>query len=393
MQRTVPPLAIPILSAANFVIGMGAFMVVGMLNPVAEDLALSPARAGWMMTIYALSYAVLSPILVALTGRVGRRRILAFGLTLFAVANVTASLASSEAGLLAARGLAAAGAGLVTPVSAAVAANLAAPERRARALASVFFGLTLAQVLGVPVGSWIAYTFGWRWAFAIVALLAFPITALIWTRIPAGLSVPPVTLRDLGRTLRNLRHLLAVSFTSVFLGAIYVIYTYLAPLLTTQMGFGRDGIALILLIFGFGAVFGNLAGGQMTDRIGATRTLLILALSQAAIMPWFTALPLPILGLAALMLSWSMFGWAFMAAQQVRLIALDPNSVSVLLALNAAAIYVGSAVGALVGGFVIGAYGLGALGWFGSAGAIAAALVLGLSNRLNRPVADDVSFS
>ena len=389
MQRSTPALAITILSAANFVIGMGAFMVIGMLNPVAEDFALSPARAGWMMTIYALAYAVLSPVLVALTGRVGRRRVLAFGLALFAAANAVASLAGSEAGLLAARGLAAAGAGLVTPVTAAVAANLAVPERRARALASVFFGLTLAQVLGVPVGSWIAYTFGWRWAFAIVALLAFPITALIWTRIPAGMSVPPVTLGDLGRTLLNLRHLLTVSFTTVFLGSIYVVYTYLAPLLTAQMGFGRDGIALVLLIFGIGAVVGNLAGGQLTDRIGATRTLLILALSQAAFTPWFSAMPLPMLGLSALILLWSIFGWAFMAAQQVRLIALDPNNVSVLLALNAAAIYVGSAIGALIGGFVIEGYGLGALGWFASVGAVAAALVLALSNQWNRRVAEE----
>ena len=389
MQRSTPALAITILSAANFVIGMGAFMVIGMLNPVAEDFALSPARAGWMMTIYALAYAVLSPILVALTGRVGRRRVLAFGLALFAAANAVASLAGSEAGLLAARGLAAAGAGLVTPVTAAVAANLAVPERRARALASVFFGLTLAQVLGVPVGSWIAYTFGWRWAFAIVALLAFPITVLIWIRIPAGMSVPPVTLGDLGRTLLNLRHLLTVSFTTVFLGSIYVVYTYLAPLLTAQMGFGRDGIALVLLIFGIGAVVGNLAGGQLTDRIGATRTLLILALSQAAFTPWFSAMPLPMLGLSALILLWSIFGWAFMAAQQVRLIALDPNNVSVLLALNAAAIYVGSAIGALIGGFVIEGYGLGALGWFASVGAVAAALVLALSNQWNRRVAEE----
>ncbi len=388
MQNSGPSLAITILSAANFVIGMGAFMVVGMLNPVGEDLGLSPARAGWMMTTYALAYAVLSPVLVALTGQVGRRRILAFGLALFAAANAAASFATDEASLLAARGLAAAGAGLVTPVTAAVAANLAAPERQALALASVFFGLTLAQVLGVPVGSWIAYTFGWRWAFAIVALLAFPITALIWIRIPAGLSVPPVTLGDLGRTLSNLRHLVAVSFTTVFLGAIYVVYTYLAPLLTEEMGFGRDEIALVLLIFGFGAVLGNLAGGQLTDRIGPARTLLILALSQAAFMPWFSALPFPLIGLLVLIVLWSIFGWAFMAAQQVRLIALDPTKASVLLALNAAAIYLGSAIGALLGGFVIEAFGLGALGWFASAGAIAAALVLVLSNQLNNRDAD-----
>ncbi|MEM1040944.1 MAG: MFS transporter [Pseudomonadota bacterium] len=389
MQRTDLSLAITILSAANFVVGMGAFMVVGMLNPVAEDLGLSPARAGWIMTIYALSYAVLSPVLVALTGQVGRRRILTFGLALFAAANAVASLASSEAGLLAARGLAAAGAGLVTPVTAAVAANMAVPERQARALASVFFGLTLAQVLGVPVGSWVAYTFGWRWAFAIVALLAFPIIALIWTRIPAGMSVPPVTLGDLTRTLRNFRHLLTISFTAVFIGSIYVVYTYLAPLLSTQMNFGRDRIALVLLIFGFGAVIGNLAGGQLTDRIGATRTLLILTALQTVFLPWFSGLPLPLPGLMALILLWSTCGWAFMSAQQVRLIALDPKNVSVLLALNAAAIYVGSAIGAFIGGFVIETYGLGTLGWVASAGAVTAALVLILANQLNQPAVKD----
>ena len=363
-------------------IGMGAFMVVGMLTPVGRDLGLSPEQAGWMMTTYALGYAVLSPVLVAMTGQVGRRRILAFGLGVFALANLAASLAWSEAGLFAARGLAAVGAGLVTPVAAAVAAHLAPPDRQARALASVFFGLTLAQVLGVPVGGWIAYTFGWRWAFATVAVLTLPIVALIWLRIPAGLSVPPVTLADLGRTLANPRHVLAVLFTTVFLGAIYVIYTYLAPLLTQSMGFGRDGITFFLLIFGLGAVLGNIAGGQMTDRIGPGRTLLILAITQVVLMPWFSALPMPVGLLLVLMVGWAVFGWAFMAAQQVRLIALDPRNVSVLLALNAAAVYIGAALGSATGGAVIAAQGLDALGWVAGAGAGLAVIMLILADRL-----------
>ena len=382
MQRSPLSLVIVILSAANFMIGMGAFMVVGMLTPVGRDLGLSPEQAGWMMTTYALGYAVLSPVLVAMTGQVGRRRILAFGLGVFALANLAASLAWSEAGLFAARGLAAVGAGLVTPVAAAVAAHLAPPDRQARALASVFFGLTLAQVLGVPVGGWIAYTFGWRWAFATVAVLTLPIVALIWLRIPAGLSVPPVTLADLGRTLANPLHVLAVLFTTVFLGAIYVIYTYLAPLLTQSMGFGRDGITFVLLIFGLGAVLGNIAGGQMTDRIGPGRTLLILAITQVVLMPWFSALPMPVGLLLVLMVGWAVFGWAFMAAQQVRLIALDPRNVSVLLALNAAAVYIGAALGSATGGAVIAAQGLDALGWVAGAGAGLAVIMLILADRL-----------
>ena len=143
---------IVILMATNFVVGMGAFMVVGLLIPVAEDLSLTEAGAGWMMTSYALGYAVLSPVLVSATGAVGRRRILAFGLGIFALASLICAVAPNVTVLFAARVLAAAGAGIVTPVAASIAAGLSPPERQARALAVVFSGMTLAQVIGVPVG-------------------------------------------------------------------------------------------------------------------------------------------------------------------------------------------------------------------------------------------------
>ncbi|MEM9551711.1 MAG: MFS transporter [Pseudomonadota bacterium] len=379
MTTSSEPSVLPILSAANFMIGMGAFMVVGMLNPVAETLGLTPSRAGLLMVVYALAYALLSPLLVSLTGRIGRRRVLAAGLATFAVSNLIAAMATGETTILISRVIAAAGAGVVTPVSAAVAAGLSAPERQARALAAVFFGLTLAQVLGVPLGSYVAYTFGWRMAFWLVAALCVPVVALIWLRIPPGLSFRPVSLRDLGQTLGNFRHMLAVSFTTVFLGAIYVIYTYLAPLLSGTMSYDRNGITLALLAFGLGAVVGNLAGGRMSDRIGTTRTLLSLALIQALIMPFFSTLPVQDVLLMLLVFTWAAFGWSFMAAQQSRLIGLDPDRAPVLLALNAAAIYVGAAVGSAVGADALSRAGLTALGMTGGMGALLAAVVLGLS--------------
>ncbi|KAG1715233.1 Purine efflux pump PbuE [Nymphon striatum] len=259
---------------------MGAFMVIGLLGPVSEGLNMTPASAGWMMTIYALAYAVLSPLLVSGTGRIGRRRVLAIGLGLFALANLVAALSTSVSMLLFARIIAAAGAGMFTPIAAAVAAGLSAPEARGRALAAVFFGLTLAQVLGVPAGSWLAYTFGWRVAFFVVVALAVPCIWLIWTFIPSGLSFQAVSLRDLGRTLRNGPIMLAVMITASFLSGIYVVYTYMSPLLSGTMGFGRDGITAALLVFGCGAVIGNLVGGRVSDRIGPIRTLTILASLQ-----------------------------------------------------------------------------------------------------------------
>lgn len=376
-------ITIPILSASNFVIGMGAFVVIGLLNPISDDFDLSAAQAGWIMTSYALAYAVASPILVSLTGGIGRRRVLAIGLGIFALAALASALAPNATLLNAARVLASFGAGMFTPVAAAVAAGLSAPERRGRALAAVFFGLTLAQVFGVPTGSFVAYTFGWRMAFLIVAVLALPCIYLIWTRIPAGLSFQSVSLADLGKTLKNGPIMLAVLFTTTFLGAIYVVYTYLAPILTDAMGYGRDGITLMLLIFGLGAVVGNFAGGWLADRLGPVRTLLGVSIAQAALLPVFSVLPLPDVLLLAYAFFWSSCGWSFMASQQLRLISLSGEQTPVVLALNAAAIYVGAAVGSALGGAVISQFGLHALGAAAGATALFAAAHILWSRRIS----------
>ncbi|MBM7069477.1 MFS transporter [Actibacterium sp. 188UL27-1] len=374
---------VSILSASNFVIGMGAFVVVGLLTPISTSFGMSTSGAGWVMTVYAIAYAISSPLLVAGTGRIGRRRVMAAGLGLFAVACLMSAVAPNPTVLLAARVLAAAGAGLFTPIAAATAAALSPPDRRARSLAAVFFGLTLAQVVGVPVGSYIAYTFGWRLAFGIVAALAVPCIWLIWTRVPAGLKFQPVSLSDLRSILGNGPVLLAVLFTTSFLGSVYVIYTYMAPLLEETMGFGRNGIALALVVFGCGAVIGNLLGGVLADRVGPVCTLIGLAGLQIVIMPVFSLLPLAPIGLVGLIMVWSVFGWSFMAGQQVRLIAMEPQSAGVVLALNAAAIYVGAALGSSLGGAVLDRFGLAALGIAGGAVAALALAHILISTRLN----------
>ncbi|APX11029.1 MFS transporter [Tateyamaria omphalii] len=376
---TPPRLLIPILSACNFLIGVGGFVIVGLLEPLGADFGITPASAGTLMTAYALGYALLSPVLVSLTGAVGRRRVMAFGLSLFLVAALLSALAPNMVVLSIARVMAAAGAGMFTPVAAAVAAALYPVEMRARVLAAVFFGLTLAQVVGVPAGSWIAYTFGWRWAFWVVVALALPALALIWTFVPKGLSFQPVSLRDLGGVLRNGRMMLAVLFTGTFLGAIYVLYTYIAPLLSQTMGYGRDGVTLVLAIFGVGAVIGNIAGGILADRIGWARTLILLCLLQMTVMPLFSVLPQPDLVLMLIALLWATSGWAFMAGQQMRLIGLAGPQAPVVLALNAAAIYVGAAFGSAVGAWVIDSFGIIYVGLAAGIGSALALLHLTLS--------------
>ncbi|MDX5383512.1 MAG: MFS transporter [Rhodobacterales bacterium] len=383
-------LLIAVLSMSNFVIGMGAFMIIGLLEPLAADLGLPTARAGAVLTTYAVAYAILSPVLVSVTGGIGRRRVLAAGLALFGLACLLPVLVPTEAALHASRILAAAGAGIFTPVAAAVAAGLSAPGNRAKALAAVFFGMTMSQVLGLPLGSFIAYTFGWRAAFAVVLLVLLPCLWLVWTIVPRGLSFQPVTLRDLGRMMRNGRLMLAAGFTASFLTAGYVVNTFLAPLLSQNLGWGRDGITLALLVCGIGAVLGNMMGGALSDRIGPARTLTLLCLAQLVVLPCFSALPLAggqatLLSGAlamALLLLWSVFGWSFMAAQQARLIGLAPEAAPVILALNAAGVYVGAALGSALGGMVLAGFGLAPLGLVAGALMVLALAHLRLSVRL-----------
>jgi len=364
---------------------MGAFLVIGALVPIADGLSVSPARAGWVLTVYSLCYCVLSPLLVALTGGLGRRRVLAIGMSVFALGAAASAVAPGEAALWGARGLSAAGAGMVTPVAAAVAAGLAPAQERGAMLARIFLGLTLAQVVGVPFGSWVAYAAGWRVAFWIVSVLAAACAVALWSRVPRGLSFQPVTLGDLGRVLATPRLMLAVLFTATFLGAIYIPFTYVAPLLEATMGMGRDGVTAALVVAGIGAVIGNLAGGRLADRLGPPTTLLLLSGAQVVLMPLLSFLPMPLALAYLLVLVWFAAAYAFNAGQQVRLVALAGPRAPVALSLHAASIYLGAAIGAAIGALVVSGAGLGAIGWAGGAAALAAVAHI-LASRVWPPV-------
>ncbi|KIN71682.1 MFS transporter [Sulfitobacter guttiformis] len=384
-MHTTPPdrFLIPTLSLCNFVIGVGAFGIIGLVEPLGDDLQLSAAQTGQLLTAYAVAYALLSPLLVASTGRVGRRRIMAAGFALFALAAIMSALSTGLTGLNIARVLAAAGAGIFTPLAAAVAASLSPEHQRAKVLAAVFFGLTMSQVVGVPASSWIAYTFGWRWTFWLIFAMALPCVWLIWTRVPAGLKFQPVTMGDLRDVVAEGRLMLAIMFTATFIGSQYILFTYIAPLLSATMGFGRDGIAMVLMVSGFGAVAGNVLGGFLSDRYGWRITLTWLCIAQMCVLPVFSLLPMSVPLLIVFAFLWAMGSWSFMAAQQVRLITIAGHRAPVVLSLNAAAIYVGAAIGSAVGGLMITGFGLLSLGITAGVGAACALVHLTLSARLN----------
>lgn len=362
LQPTAAKRLIQTFCLGNFAVGMGAFLVIGILSPMAAALGLSAPEGAMLMTAYAFAYALLSPLLVALWGDIDRRTMLAAGLLIVAVAAALAALSTSTPMLYAARVLAAVGAGLFTPVATSVAFSIAPPEQRGRALATVFLGITLASALGLPVGSFIGYTFGWQAGFVVVAGLTTIALATMLAIMPTGLPFRPSSLATLSAALTDGRCLLSVLVTMSFTGAGFLFYTFIGPLLEQSMGFGRDGIALTLTVAGAGGVAGGWIAGRLADSLGARAALKVVMVARIAATVVFSFLPLPVAAFVVAIFGWAVLGAAFIVPQQARLIQQMPDRQPVLLALNAACIYLGAAFGPLLGAQIVEAYGLSALG-------------------------------
>jgi len=379
-------LLLAVLSLGNFAIGMGAFVVIGVLSLIADGLALGRDGAGLLLSVYAVAYSVGSPLLVAMTGRADRRVVLVAGLAIFLGGSLLSAVAPEAWVLFVARVAAAAGAGIYTPVAAAVAVSLCAPRSPGTALSRVMLGLTMAQVLGVPLGSWVGYAYGWRASFLIVCAITALALAGVTRLVPRGVGFRAGTASGLVLLLRNPSALLAVSCTATFYAALYLVYTYLVPLLEATMGYGRNGVTVTMAIFGVGAVIGNLAGGLLADRIGTGCTLVALSAGQILAMPLFSLLPLSDAMLAFLVLAWSILGWSFMVPQQLRLVALEPPRAHVLLALNAACIYLGASMGSAVGGAVVARWGVATIGFAGAAAMVLALVQITVSAHVSRTI-------
>ncbi len=379
-RAKLPPL-LTLLAVGNFVVGIGAFVIIGILSAIAGGIGVSEADAGIVLTVYAAAYAILSPIGAALTGSLPRRTVLTLALGLFCLGTLLSALAASLPMLTASRVLVAFGAALYTPLSAGVAVAVAPPELRGQALAKVFSGMTLAQIFGVPLGAWLAYRFGWHSPFYIVAAGAAVCAVVLLRAMPANITFPAGNIRTIVSSLGDRRLLLAVSLTGIIMAGIYMVFTFFSPLMEASVGANNEMRSAYLMLFGFGAVTGNYLGGILSDRIGPFRALLIVIGGQIVLLPMFAITPLNPYLLGVLVFVWSSFAWAYVPPQQSRLVAVSPHAPSLALAINAAMTYVGIALGSAAAGRLLDWQGLSILGIGGGVLAFLALLHLILSNR------------
>jgi predicted MFS family arabinose efflux permease len=370
------------LAVAAFAIGTEGFVIAGLLPVIAADMQISVAAAGQLVTVYALTYAVGSPVLAVISGNFDRRTVLTLALCAFIAGNLMAVAAASFPLLMASRMLMALGAGLCMPTALGVAVAIASPERQGRAVALVISGITVATVVGVPLGSLIGSHFGWRATFALVAVLGAIALAGLMFGLPRGL---PRTTATLGQRLAVARHrtvLFALATTVLWAIGGFTVITYISVPLHI-LGFDASGISFALLVFGIAAAIGNMLGGTLADRIGPVPTAALalagmaVALTLQSFALKFTAPEHARYIMLLLIFCWGISGWTFYPAQVASIIRIDPQAAVIALSLNASAMYLGFAIGGAAGGLVLSVLGPTDLGWIGgSSVAVALALLL-----------------
>ena len=371
------PLALYALTAGAFGIGVTEFVIMGLLLDVSSDLHVSIAAAGLLISGYALGVVAGAPLLTAMTARLPRKTTLLALMVIFTLGNALCALAPSYGWLMTARIVTAFAHGTFFGVGSVVATGLVAPQRQASAIAIMFTGLTVANILGVPFGTWLGHAMGWRasfWAVTAVGALALAVIGLF---VPRDKTAPEaINLAADFRALLRGPVLLGLLTTVLGFAGVFTVFTYVAPLLTQITGFADSAVSPILLVFGGGLVVGNLLGGRLADwRLLPTLlgSMLALALILGAMTFAFHDRIAAIIFIGLL----GAAGFATVPPLQIWVLKkAEGAGQSLASSFNIGAFNLGNALGAWLGGAVIDSrLGLGAVTWVAALVPLAAILV------------------
>jgi MFS transporter, DHA1 family, inner membrane transport protein len=376
------------LAISAFGIGTTEFVPVGLLSSLANDLNISITLAGLLISGYAMGVAFGAPILTALTNKMNRKTLLMLLMIVFIAGNSVAALSTSFSLLLVARFITAFSHGVFFSIGATIAADLVPEHKRASAIAFMFTGLTVATVTGVPLGTFIGQTFGWRatfWAVALLGVVAIIASAIL---VPKNLKeAPPSSLKDQVKVIKNGRLLLAFAITALGYGGTFVAFTYLAPILEDVTGYAPKAVSFILLGYGIAVAIGNTIGGKAADK-NPVKALFWMFVVQAIVLVilTFTA-PYKIAGTITIFFL-GLLAFMNVPGLQVYVVKLAeryvPSAVNVASAINIAAFNLGIAIGAFVGGVIVDSIGIIHTPWIGGVMVFGAVLLTAWSGQLEK---------
>lgn len=378
----LPPVLWPMMFG-NVVIGMGVMVVAGLLNDIHTALDVSITTAGQLISVAAVVMCLGAPLIAASVGRWDRRQLLVGSLVWYGVFHALAALAPGFDSLLGWRVLAMLAAAAYTPQAAACIGMLVPPAQRGRAITFVFLGWSVASVLGSPLGAWIGGTFGWRWSMALMSALSLVSALWLALRLPRGLVPPALSAAAWRQTFTSPALMLTLSITVISAAGQFVLFSYMAPFVVQGFDATATQFSLLLLAYGLCGFAGNAWLSRRIDHIGAERAMTA-ALSSIALGMALVSQTTAFLWLVLAMLPWGLGVFASNSAQQARLVGIAPTLAPASVALNSSAMYLGQALGATLGGWLILHQGLSVLPGVGTLGMVLALAMSLWASRMAR---------
>ncbi len=375
------------LSMLTFVLGTSEFVIVGILNEIAGSLNITIPKAGTLVSGFALSFAIGTPIVMSLTGRLQKRKLMLGLISLFIVLNLLSALSGGYALLLATRLMTAIVTGVLISLAMLVASESVPLSKRGVAVSFIFGGFTMANVFGVPLGTLIGQTAGWQSTFLLTTALGAVAFAGVYRVVPYGLSSGSSSLKDQLMLLAHPRILIAFFIPALGFGATYAVFTYLVPILSGKIGLADEWISPALFLYGIVSIFSNLLAGKIASRnaIGRLRfVFLIQGIVLAAL--YFSSrdftfglINIALMSLMAILLTTSTQLYLIDLADKF-----NPDAKGLAASLMPVASNVGIAFGSALGGFVVANGPLMNVAWVGGLVAFAAAALTAISYRLDR---------
>ncbi|MBO0333528.1 MFS transporter [Sneathiella sp. CAU 1612] len=352
ITKTFPLWALVSLSSAYFMVGTSSLSVIALTWQISDGLQVPPSDIAFLVTVFALAFAIAAPLTQVLFSGYARIKILCTGLGLLALALILGASSTSYEMLFVSRGLMGLSAAAISPMCSAIGAGLAPPEQQGRAMGIVFAGLTFASVLGTPISAYLGTLMSWRLVHLLLALVALSSMASILYFVKDRQAGAPISFSHLVEAMTRIRSSFTVLTTFLQMTAIFCTYALIAPFMSHKFGLPENLIALVLLAYGVNGVLGNVFAGRLSDRFGPEKVIFVTlaGLGAGFFMIWAIG---PNLWLAFIaIVIWSAFGMMFHSPQQQRIANIDPERRSLLLALNAAALYLGISVGSWISNFV-----------------------------------------
>lgn len=389
-------LPVVILIASSFMLGMSEFIVVGILPNIAADLKISEVTVGNLVSLFAFVYAPVTPLGSALSARFPRFATHLTLIGIFLAGNLLCAFAPNYAVLVVARIMIALVSGTLVAVAMTYAPDVTTDKFRTKFIAWVFSGFSIASVVGVPVGTWVANTFGWRWAFHIINVLTIVLIVGMVVALPRNSHIVKIGFLPQFRLFFDRRIQLGVLTVVFGAAASYVFYTYLTPIMRDEVHVPEQYLSVGLVIFGAACLWSNLYGGKLADRgrgveplthirpIYCAHAVLMASLVVAHWVPVYGALLLVVLG---------MFMYLQNSASQVLYMDVasqsHPGSLNLAASLNSMSFNIGIALGSAVGGLVNGHFGL---TWLGPVGALFLLCAIATTTMLRPFVAQERKF-